>query len=211
VISEQHALKALRQGLVVAAATETFFGLLADARQTAAIDRVFLLKGRAEGKGIALLLPGREAWGSLVTEIPPAAGLLANRFWPGPLTIALPARSDVDPRLTVDGKVAVRWAGDSTAARLARAFGAPLTATSANLTGEPACATHEEVVRAFSHARGGGERPKGWEDLLIVEGRAAGGSPSTLVEITGDRVRILRQGRVSHSALAAVVPGVALG
>jgi len=198
------ALAALGRGHVVAAATETFFGLLADASQSAAIDRVFLLKGRAADKGIALLLPDREAWGALVTEIAPVAALLADRFWPGPLTISLPARSNVDPRLTVHGKVAVRWAGDSVGASLARAFGAPLTATSANLAGEPSCATPEQVVRAFAQAAGRG-------DLVILPGRAPGGSPSTLVEITGERVRIVRPGHVSRSDLAAVVPGTALG
>lgn len=198
------ALLALRQGLVVAAATETFFGLLADASHAAAIDRVLSLKGRDAEKGIALLLPEREAWRALVTEIPAVAGLLADRFWPGPLTIALPARSVVDTRLTVDATVAVRWAGDSAAARLARAFGAPLTATSANLAGQPACATHEEVVHALAHAQGR-------DELVIVAGRAPGGSPSTLVTITGERVRVIREGQVPRSALAAVVPSAALG
>jgi L-threonylcarbamoyladenylate synthase len=198
------ALSALSRGLVVAAATETFFGLLADARQSAAIDRVLLLKGRDAEKGISMLLPARDAWGTVARDIPAVAGLLADRFWPGPLTIALPARPEVDRRLTVDGTVAVRWAGDSAAARLALAFGAPLTATSANLAGQPSCATHEDVVRAFAQAPGA-------EDLMIIEGRAPGGSPSTLVEIMGDRVRILRPGPVTRSALAAVVPGAALG
>jgi L-threonylcarbamoyladenylate synthase len=201
---EQQALLNLGQGLVVAAATETYFGLLADARQNAAIDRVLSLKGRDAVKGIALLLPSREAWGALVVEIPTLAKLLADRFWPGPLTIALRARSDVDPRLTVEGTVAVRWAGNSPAARLARAFAAPLTATSANLAGQPACATHEEVARAFAYAERG-------EDLLIIEGRAPGGAPSTLVNVTDDRVQLVREGRVSRSALAAVVPNLALG
>ena len=68
------------------------------------------LKGRDASKGISLLLPSRDAWGSLVAEIPALANLLANRFWPGPLTMALTAREDLDPRLTVDGRVAVRWA-----------------------------------------------------------------------------------------------------
>jgi L-threonylcarbamoyladenylate synthase len=202
----ERALSALRQGLVVAAATETFFGLLADASQTVAIDRVLSLKGRDAEKGIALLLPARDSWGALVIEIPAVAARLADKFWPGPLTIALAARSDVDPRLTLQGTVAVRWAGDSAAARLARAFGAPLTATSANQAGQPPCATHEEVVRAFASA------PEGeGAGLMILPGRAPGGSPSTLVQVIGENVRVVREGQVPRSALAAVVPGAALG
>jgi len=200
----QQALLKLRQGHVVAAATETFFGLLADAKQSAAIDRILVLKGRDASKGISLLLPSREAWGSVVTEVPALADLLANRFWPGPLTIALTAREDLDPRLTVDGRVAVRWAGDSVAARLAHAFGAPLTATSANLAGEPACTSEQDVANAFRQA-------PGRDELVIVPGLAPGGAPSTLVSITGERVTIVRPGQVSASELAAVVPGGALG
>jgi len=200
----QHALLKLRQGFVVAAATETLFGLLADARQGAAIDRILALQGRDANKGISLLLPSREAWGSLVTEIPAVGDLLAKRFWPGPLTIALSARVDLDPRLTVDGRVAVRWAGDSIAARLAHAFGAPLTATSANLSGEPACTSEQQVADAFRQA-------PGCEELVIVPGSAPGGAPSTLVTITGERVAIVRPGQVSANALAAVVPAGALG
>src|SRR5882672_5459458 len=129
------ALSALSRGGIVAAATETFFGLLADPRIEHALDLLFDLKGRAATHGVTLLLPDRAAWSSLVTDVPDLAAHLADRFWPGPLTIALPARHELDRRVTVDATVAVRLAGPSDAARIATAFGAPLTATSANRTG----------------------------------------------------------------------------
>jgi L-threonylcarbamoyladenylate synthase len=185
---------------MVAAATETFFGLLADARQPTAIDRVLSLKGRDAAKGISLLLPGRDAWAGVVLEISPIAARLADHFWPGPLTIVLPARKDLDPRLVVDGKVAARWPGASVAATLTELLGAPVTATSANVTGEPPCATHDEVRRAFPQA----------SDLLVLSGRAPGGAPSTLVEINAETLRIVRHGAVSRDQIAAVVPGAAL-
>jgi L-threonylcarbamoyladenylate synthase len=191
---------ALHKGLVVAAATETFFGLLADAHQSAAIDRVLSLKGRDAAKGISLLLPTREAWADVVVEIPSIARRLADHFWPGPLTIVLPAKKELDPRLTVDGKVAARWPGASVAAELTALFGSPVTATSANMTGQPACSTHDEVHRAFPQAR----------DLVIMSGTAPGGAPSTLVEIQGERLRIVRPGAVSREAMADVVPGDSL-
>src|SRR5688572_24525841 len=109
----ERALQVLTAGGVVAAATETFFGLLADTRRPSAIDIVFALKGREASKGVALLLPNREAWSTLVTAFPPLALRLANHFWPGPLTLALPARPGIDPRLTEEGTVAARWGGPS--------------------------------------------------------------------------------------------------
>jgi L-threonylcarbamoyladenylate synthase len=188
------ALSALSRGEVVAAATETFFGLLADPRLPQALDRLFALKGRAAPKGVALVLPGREAWGTLVTEIPPLAERLADRFWPGPLTIALPARPTLDRRLTIDGTVAVRWPGASDAARITEAFDAPLTATSANVAGAPACASTEEVENAFSAALARAE-------LALVAGRASGAEPSTVVAVTADGIRIVRSGRIRESDL----------
>jgi L-threonylcarbamoyladenylate synthase len=183
------ALATLRGGGVVAAATETFFGLLADATRSSAIDLVARHKGRELGRGIALLLPGRGAWDGLVSAIPNVATRLADAFWPGPLTIALPARGGLDPRLIVDGTVAVRLAGPSDAAALAAAFGGPLTATSANRTGEPPAVTDDDVRRSF-----GGE-------IHVVRGTAPGGAPSTIVRIEGESVRVLRQGAVSRTQL----------
>jgi L-threonylcarbamoyladenylate synthase len=197
------AVSTLAGGGVVAAATETFFGLLADARRSDAVRRVFSLKGREPAKGVALLISRRQEWAALVTEIPPLAALLADRFWPGPLSIALPARPDVDPRLVVDGWVAVRIAGPSDAATLAAAFGSALTATSANRSGEPPCTTSDEVERIFGKT--------GAADLVTLAGRAPGGAGSTLVAVEADRVRVIRRGRIEEAALRTVVPSSALG
>jgi len=200
----ERALRVLSDGGVVAAATETFFGLLADTRRSTAIDRVFSLKGRDAGKGVALLLPHREAWASLVTEVPPLAALLADAFWPGPLTMVLPARPGLDARLRLDGTIAVRWPGPSDASRVTAAFGAPLTATSANLAGKPPAEQATDVELAFADALERGE-------MLVVSGRAPGGAPSTLVSIDNGRLQVLRQGQIHESDIAGVVPRAALG
>jgi L-threonylcarbamoyladenylate synthase len=197
------ALAALRAGGVVAAATETWFGLLAEARDGAAIDRVFSLKGRAAEKGVAVLLPDRNAWTTLVERVPTLAWGLADRFWPGPLTIALPARRSLDNRLLVDGTIGARWGSPSDASRIAQAFGAPLTATSANATGTPPLATSDEVAVAFGAARDRG-------DLLIVSGRAPGGEPSTVIAVHGERAVVVREGAVPSSAIVAALPAGAL-
>jgi L-threonylcarbamoyladenylate synthase len=198
------ALDVLGDGRVVAVATETFFGFLADVRRPDAIERVFSLKGRNAAKGVALLLPSREAWNGLVTEIPPLADHLARTFWPGPLTIVLPAQSSIDPRLQVDGAVGARFPGPSDASHLTTAFGAPLTATSANLATQTAAKTAAEVEDVFAPAIRRGE-------LFVVPGVAPGGAPSTLVRVASGRLTILRQGQIRESELAGVVPPGALG
>jgi len=191
------ALACLRQGRVVAAATETYFGLLADARRPDAIGRVYSMKQRDQEKAVALLLPDRDAWSSLVREIPPIAELLADRFWPGPLTIALAARPGLDPRLTVGGNVAVRLAGPSDASEIARSFGAPLTATSANLAGGAPCTVAADARRRFAEAVLLG-------DLTVVSGQARGGAPTTLVVIDGDTMRVLRTGQIPEDEIRQV-------
>lgn len=192
------AVSALREGKVVAAATETFFGLLADIRKPAAIDRVFALKGRASDKGSALLLPSFEAWEDLVVAIPELGSRLAHAFWPGPLTIALAAKPGLDPRLVVNETVAVRLPSPSPAAALVRAFGSPLTATSANRTGEPPFMAHEDVEMAFAAEIARGE-------LLVLPGHSPGGAPSTLVVVEDDDVRLVRKGAISVEAVGRVV------
>lgn len=192
------AVATLLEGKVVAAATETFFGLLADARREDAISRVFSLKGRAAAKGSALLVPSFEAWKELVVEIPEQAECLARAFWPGPLTIALPARPGLDPRLVVDGTVAVRLPSPSPAASIVTVFGAPVTATSANRTGEPPFTKHEDVEEAFSEERARGE-------LVVVPGEAPGGAPSTLIAVEGNRIRLVREGAISAKAIEQIV------
>jgi L-threonylcarbamoyladenylate synthase len=155
------------------------------------------LKERGAEKGI-LLLPGAESWGALVAHIPAAARTLAERFWPGPLTIALPARPGLDPRLVVDGAVGARWGAPSDAARLALAFGAPLTATSANHTGRPPLATSDEVAAEFAEATRRGE-------LLVVRGTAPGGAPSTVIAIKGERAHLLRPGAIDRAEIVRVL------
>jgi L-threonylcarbamoyladenylate synthase len=170
------------------------FGLLADVTDRNAIDRLFSVKPRLGG--VAVILPNREAWAPLVTEIPAVAARLADRFWPGPLTIALPVASGVDPRLTVDGTIGVRLPGPSVAATLAARFGRPLTATSANRHGEPPATEARAVVDAFSAeiARG---------DLYVVAGSCRGGLPSTVVVVQNDCVFAAREGAISERDIEA--------
>jgi len=180
---------ALERGLVVAIATESSFGLFAEATRADALDNLLKVKPRGAEKGIPVVLPDVMAWALLVPEVPNAARVLATAFWPGAFSIALPARFGVDARLTLEGSVAVRVAGASPAAELARMFRKPLTATSANPPGEPPALTSDEVERALAPAIQAGL-------LVVVRGSSPGGFPSTLVSIQQERVRVVRAGRV---------------
>lgn len=190
------AVEHLQAGGVVAVATETYFSLCADARRPSAVEAVFALKGREEARASALLVPDASTWQSLVREVPPMANRLATRFWPGPLTIALPASDAVHPLLRWRGKVAVRVPGPSHALDLVRAFGGPLTATSANPSGAPSSLS-EDDVRAYFEGRGA---------LLVLEGRATGGMPSTVLECADAGAwTIVRPGAVPASVIEAVL------
>jgi tRNA threonylcarbamoyl adenosine modification protein (Sua5/YciO/YrdC/YwlC family) len=193
------ALARLAAERVVAAATESFFGLLADATEPRAVDTLLGLKPRGADKGVPLLVPSLEAWSGLVNDVPEAARRLAAHCWPGALTIALRAAPGVDPRLTLDGSVAVRVAGPSPAADLAFRFGRPLTATSANLPGAAPAVDAEMVLQVFASAIEDGR-------LSVLAGKSAGGLPSTVVRIepNGDW-SILREGRVGRADVEAAL------
>lgn len=194
---------ALERGLVVAVATESSFGLFADATRTEALDTLLRVKPRGAEKGIPVVLPDAAAWSVLVPEVPAAAHALADACWPGALSIALPARPGVDQRLTLEGSVAVRVAGESPAAVLARAFGKPLTATSANPPGAPPAMTDVEVMQALGPALDAGL-------LHVVPGTSPGGLPSTLLSIEGTRVRAVRSGRVPLARVREVLTPLGL-
>lgn len=179
-------VEVLRRGGVVACPTETWLGLLADARNEGAIERVAELKRRPADLPIALLLPNAEAIAEVSAEPPsPASRSLMEQHWPGPLTILVQAAPSLSPRLTRDGKVGVRVPGPSPAAELVRAFGHPLTATSANRTGEPPMRSIDELPEAL------------WEGVdALVAGLSPGGPPSTLVDATIEPMQVLRAGAI---------------
>ena len=189
---------ALERGLVVAAATESFFGLFVDATSSAALDNLLRVKPRGADKGIPLVMPDASSWALLVPEVPPAARALADALWPGALSIALVARPELDRRVTLDGSVAVRVPGPSPAAELTRLFGKPLTATSANLPGDAPATSETAVAEQLGQAIASGI-------LLVLPGASPGGLPSTLVDVGRERARIVREGRVARARVAEVL------
>jgi len=178
-------VQVLRDGGVVACPTETWLGLLADAHDEAAVERVAELKGRPPTMPIALLLPNVEAIEELALPPCDRAKALMEVHWPGPLTVLLLAKPGLSPRLTLEGKIGVRLPGPSPAAELVKAFGHPLTATSANRTGEPPLRSADELPAEMASGL-----------AARVSGVSPGGAPSTLLDSTTSPMRVLRQGAV---------------
>ena len=179
------AAAALRRGEIVAYPTETFYGLGANALDELALARLRLLKGRGEDKTISVLVRGREMLDQLCKKPPARAVALMERYWPGPLTIALPARRGLPPPLVSEGCVALRESSHPTARALVDSFGAPVTATSANLAGQPPATSAEAVEEVFDG-----------RCRVLHGGTTPGGAPSTLVRVRGNRIEIVRQGAV---------------
>ncbi|HEY0467551.1 MAG TPA: L-threonylcarbamoyladenylate synthase [Polyangiaceae bacterium] len=194
----ERALAELAAGRVVAAATESYFGLLADIQNPLAVEALFALKPRGADKGVPTILPSRSAWPSLVAgTIPSLAQAFADAHWPGGLSIALPAAPSVAARVALDGSLAVRLPGASPAAELARRFGRPLSATSANLPGAPPATRSEAVEAAFPEAIAGGA-------LFVLSGESPGGAPSTVVRVSEAGYAVARVGAVAPSLLEAI-------
>ncbi len=131
---DAHVRATLARGGIVVYPTETLYGLGACALSRSAVARVADLKGRADGKPIAVIVSDVEMMTQVVTRVPPPAEGLIERFWPGPLTLVLPARADLPPELTAgSGVIGVRVSSHPIARALSAVVGEPITATSANV------------------------------------------------------------------------------
>jgi L-threonylcarbamoyladenylate synthase len=181
----------VRAGGVIAYPTDTFYGLGADPGNRGAVKRLFTIKGRKADQPILLLLSDRSgvnAWASTVT---PSAELLMDRFWPGPLTLVFRAAAHVLPELTGGGgKIGLRVPGNSITLNLLRVLGTALTGTSANRSGGHDLRTAEEVMAEV------GDRI----DLVLDGGTAVGDLPSTVVDVSTEPPRIIRQGIIDITA-----------
>jgi L-threonylcarbamoyladenylate synthase len=194
--SLDRAVDALRSGGVVACPTETFVGLLADALDEESVESVATLKGRAADAPMALLLPSIDSVSLVAEPLDTYARALATRHWPGPLTLVVVARPGLSPRIVRDGTVGVRVPGASPALDLVRAYGRPLTATSANLTGHPPVRAARDLPPAIRRAL-----------AAEVGGESPGGLPSTILDVSRYPAAMIREGAIPLAALGLVGPG----
>jgi L-threonylcarbamoyladenylate synthase len=194
------AIAALRAGEVVVYPTETFYGIGADAFAPAALERIFAIKGRDAAKTIALIAHDNEAAFALAREVPQSARTLARAFWPGPLTLVIPARAELPAALIgPDGGVGVRVSSHPVARALAQGLGRAITATSANRSGVAPARTIAEARAAL------GATVK----VFVEGGTVTGGAPSTIVQCDRMGWRLLRAGAIGIDEIeAALATGV---
>jgi len=184
-------VRALRAGGIVALPTETFYGLAADPFLPGTLAAVNRLKEKDATSPILLLLADLAQAEPLMAGVPRAFASLAA-FWPGPLTLVVPASVAVPPEVSGGrGTVGIRVPGLALPRLLAQLLGRPITGVSANRTGRPAPTRAADVQAAF---------PEGLA-LILDGGTTAGAAPSTLVDLTAEPPRLLREGALAWAAL----------
>ncbi|MFQ5894966.1 MAG: L-threonylcarbamoyladenylate synthase [Nitrospinota bacterium] len=201
----RRAAEALRAGEVIAYPTDTLYGLGVNAADPAALARLFALKGRPPEKPPPLLIGEEDQLGLLAAEVPPRARRLLGRLWPGPLTLIVHGRADLAPSVLGPGAgVGVRLPRHALCQALCREARFPITATSANRSGEPPLREAAAIEEAF------GERLA----LILDAGplpppgaEGAEANPSTVVDVRGERPELIREGAVAwEEVLRAAEP-----
>jgi L-threonylcarbamoyladenylate synthase len=186
------AAKALLAGQIVGIPTDTVYGLAADAFHTGAADRLFAVKRRPRQVDLPVLVADVEQALDLATAVPDSARRLMDRWWPGALTVVVPRRPDLEADLGDDeATIGLRCPDHEIPLALCRQVG-PLATTSANLHGDETLTTAAEVIATF-----------GDSVAIVLDGGHCAGSPSTVVDCTGQDVKLLREGRIPWADLTA--------
>jgi len=176
--------------------TTGLYGLGADALNPVSVEKIYQVKQRDFSKPILVLVKDASELGRIAKEVSGAASALVDAFWPGGLTIILEARSELPDVLTGNtGKIGVRVPKHPVASALVNAFDGPITGTSANLSGQAGCSSvaglDAELVQCV--------------DMVLDAGPLKGGVGSTVVDVTSDPPRVLREGTVSKQQLESVL------
>lgn len=186
-------------GGVVAIPTDTLYGLAADATNPDALEKVYEIKGRPSGMALPVLVSGWDQVETVSIIAGPGGRLaraLAERFWPGPLTLVLRANPELPPRLTAGlDTIAVRMPDHAVPLALASGLGRPITGTSANRSGEPDLTDPDELNRCLG----------GLVDGIIVSGETPQGTASTIVAVSDNDLTLLRAGSLPFSQVRHVV------
>ncbi len=192
----RYAAELITRGRVVGIPTDTFYGLAADPFNLAAVEEIYRVKGRPETRALPLLVNSIEQAVLLAKELPGAFLKLAQKFWPGALTVLVDASHRIPLKVTAHtGRVALRWPNSLVACTLIELLDSPITGTSANLSGFPACSSAEQLVKQL------GDRLP-----LVLDGGETGAVlASTIVELHGDDWRVLREGTVTEADVRAAL------
>ena len=188
----KEAAEVILRGGVIAFPTDTLYGLGASIRHKGALERIYEMKGRDPSKPILVLVPDIEVLSPFVAEISDAAKRFMDAFWPGPLTLVFRA-SEKMPRICLGGgdTIGIRMPDSPISRALLQEVNVPVTATSANRSGGP------EPTSARIVAESIGDRV----DLIVDGGPCRDSRPSTLIDVSGEKPKVLREGRISYETL----------
>ena len=190
------AVAVLNSGGVVAFPTETYYGLAVDPLNPLALNQLFSMKQRNIDKPILTLVNDSESLSSLAREIPDIYNRLMEEFWPGPLTLIFQAKLNLPTLLTANtSTVGVRQSSHPFARQLVEGFGRPITATSANISGQNAAISAQQVKAQFGDMI----------DLVFDGGRTPGIIGSTIVGLSGNELKLIREGMIAFEEILQAV------
>jgi L-threonylcarbamoyladenylate synthase len=191
-----YAAEFIKRGQVVGVPTDTFYGLAADPFNLAAVEEIYRVKGRPENRALPILVSSIEQAAVLTRDLPENFLKLAQKLWPGALTIVVEASQRLPLKVTANkGRVALRWPNSRVACAIIEQVGSPITGTSANISGFPSCSNAQELVKQL------GERLP-----LILDGGDTGARvSSTIVNLDGDDWSIVREGQISERDIEKVL------
>lgn len=197
----EQAITILQKGGIVACPTDTVYGVVAAINIEPAVERIYRIKGRPRSQALPILLADKSQMADVAKIVPLVAWRLADKFWPGALTLVLLKSKSVPDIVTGGGKtIAVRMANHPMPMAIIRGLGVPIVGTSANLSGHPSALTAEEVRTQI------GDRL----DMIIDGGRCPGGIESTIIDLSGQTPLILRRGAISQEEIEPVCPNLKL-
>lgn len=184
----------LKRGGLVIFPTDTVFGLGASVYNDEALDSLYHITGRPKDKPLAILIDNMSWVSKFAFEISESAFLLMDQFWPGPLTLVFKASAEVPKKLNINGKIGLRIPGDGTSLDLIKSLGFPIAAKSANFSGKNPPGSFEEIDK----------------DLIVlvkavIEGDILLKNPSTVVDVSEKKCKIIREGIVTKEAIEALV------
>jgi L-threonylcarbamoyladenylate synthase len=183
---------AIINGSVISLPTDTFYALAADPFNLRAVEQIFQIKGSQDWKPLLLLIDSIDQAETIAQNIPDVFYEIAEEFWPGPLTLILPAANQVPLKITGGtGTVGMRIPNFALARLLVQAIDIPVVGTSANLSAHPACASADEVLRQLG----------GKIELVLDSGKLNSTAPSTILDLTKEPARLIREGAIPARAL----------
>ena len=190
----RYAAEFIRRGELVAIPTDTYYGIAADPFNLAAVEQIYRVKGRPETRALPILVNTVTQAVSLARDVPYSFHKLTAKFWPGPLTLLVEASSGVPLKVTAHtGNVAVRWPKSIIVNALIDLLKGPVTGTSGNISGRPACASAAELLEQM------GDRLP----LILDAGDTPGNLASTIVKLDGDDWEIMREGVITEQEIRA--------